>query len=148
MSSGHNTKGGLNGRFNHADPTENNCSFSLLFSSNGFLKYATNYKLEASSKDGMLIIKKRRNEVSCGLPKDMFTLKPLGHGSWESLRVLWALTLGLHEGSFGLQSITSSLNENPTWNPTWQVWITMVGIVKIVFGITLESRLDEICGGN
>ena len=37
------------------------------------------------------------------------------------LRVSWTLALGLHEGNFGLQPITFSMDEKSAWNPTWQV---------------------------
>ena len=65
----------------------------------------------------------------------VFTQKPLGHGSWESwishwLRVSWAPVLGLHEGSFGPQPITSSKNEKATWNATCQVWLMLAMIVR------------------
>ena len=36
------------------------------------------------------------------------------------LRVSHAPALGLHEGVFGPQLITSLVDEKPTWNPTWQ----------------------------
>ena len=82
--------------------------------------------------------------------KGMFTQKPLtALGSWKFLtshevRVSRPPSLSLHENSFGPQPITSSMDENPTWNPTWQVWIILVGIVRVFFGTILESRHAEI----
>ena len=59
-----------------------------------------------------------------------------------------APALGLHEGSFGPQPITFSVDEKSTWNPTWQVWIMLAGIVRNFFKMALASRPDGICGGN
>lgn len=83
----------------------------------------------------------------------MFKQKTLGHGSWKSLNSYWlrvsrASTLGLHEGNFGLHSITFSVDENFTWYPTWQVSIMLFGIVGIFLffffpGKALEDRLTE-----
>ena len=63
----------------------------------------------------------------------------LGHGSQESLnyywlRMSWKPAWGLHEGYFKLQPITFSMNEKTTWNPTWQVWIMLAGIVGDFLG--------------
>ena len=59
-----------------------------------------------------------------------------------------ALSLILHEGSFGPQPITSAVNINPTKNSTWQVWIMLTGIARNFFGRTLEGRPDKFCGVN
>ena len=48
-------------------------------------------------------------------------------------------------GGFGPLFITSLLDENQTWNPTWQVWIMLVRIIGGFFGTTLEGRHDGIC---
>ena len=66
------------------------------------------------------------------LHKCFFTRKPLGHGSWESLHSHWLRVsqnpaLSSYEGSFGPQSVTFSVDEKSTWNPAWQVWITLAG---------------------
>jgi hypothetical protein len=68
----------------------------------------------------------------------MFTQKPLGHHSWESLnshwvRVSWTPALGLHEDNVGPQPIMASLVEKSTWYPTSQVWVMLGGIIRIFF---------------
>ena len=72
------------------------------------------------------------------------------HKHW--LRVLWAPALGLHEGSFGPQPISSSVGEKRMWNSTCQVYIILVGNSSIIYllfsfgggGQTLEGRSDGI----
>ena len=33
------------------------------------------------------------------------------------------------------------MNEKFTWNPIWEVWMMLVGIVENFIGTTLEDRL-------
>ena len=39
------------------------------------------------------------------------------------------------------------MDEKLTWNPTWQVWKMLVGIVGNLFGAALEARHEGVCGG-
>ena len=65
--------------------------------------------------------------------------------------IAWKLgaAMGLEEGSFGPEFMTTSVDEKIVWNPTWQVWMTLVGIVRICFlGTALRGMPDKNCGGN
>ena len=39
------------------------------------------------------------------------------------------------------------MDENPTWNSTWQVWTMLTEIVGNFFGTTLEGRPGRKCDG-
>jgi hypothetical protein len=58
------------------------------------------------------------------------------------------LALGLHGVSSRSQPITLLVDGKSTWNPTWQVWIMFVGIIRNFVGTSLEGRPNKICGGN
>lgn len=60
---------------------------------------------------------------------------------------LIAPTLGLHDASFGLQPITLLVDEKLTWNPTWQIWIMLAGIVGGLSRITIKVGQGGMCGG-
>ena len=48
----------------------------------------------------------------------------------------------LHEDGFELQSITCSVNKNPTHDPTWQIWIMLYRIIDLLF---FSQQLLEVC---
>lgn len=53
----------------------------------------------------------------------------------------------LNEGRFGLQPITFSMDEEPTRNPTWQVWIILAVIVEDFSELFLRVVMSGICRG-